>query len=91
MKAVFIGDELTATGFRLTGIATLTPTDGAEAAREAVGRSELVIVTAEHAGMLPPKDASLGEPLVAVVPDIRGRAMPPDLGRKLRRILGIES
>jgi vacuolar-type H+-ATPase subunit F/Vma7 len=94
---VFIGDELTAAGFRLTGIETLTPAP--EQMRETFAatrrRADPVILTAAFADLLPPEeleDALLAEaPIVVVVPDILARTSPPDLTRRLRATLGIES
>ena len=94
---VFIGDELTATGYRLAGAEVSTP-DPAEAAAvfaRACTDAALVIVTAEFARMIPPADldaATVGEaPIVAVVPDVLGRIVPPDPARRLRSTLGIET
>ena len=94
---VFIGDELTATGWRLAGadVSTPAPTEIAAAFARACVDAGLVIVTAEFAQMIPPADldaAVLAEtPIVAVVPDILGRTAPPDPARRLRRTLGIET
>ncbi len=94
---VFIGDELTATGYRLAGAEVATPPPAETAAVFARARAEarLVIVTAEYARMIPADDldaAIVAEtPIVAVVPDILGRTAPPDPARRLRRTLGIET
>lgn len=94
---IFIGDELTATGFRLTGIETMTPAPDAvaNALAEARRRAELVIMTAELARQMPPSEleaALLSEaPIITVIPDILHRASPPDLVRRIRGVLGIES
>lgn len=95
-KIVFIGDELTAAGFRLTGIETLVPP--AEAVRETLtaarARAEFVIITADCARHVP--TGELGEallaeaPIVAIIPDILARRSAPDLARGLRAILGID-
>lgn len=94
---IFIGDELTAAGFRLTGIETMTPTPDAvpNALAEARGRAGLIIMTAELARHVPPSElepALLSEaPAVAVIPDILSGTSPPDLARRIRGALGIES
>jgi vacuolar-type H+-ATPase subunit F/Vma7 len=94
---IFIGDELTATGFRLTGIETMTPAHDAvaKALAEARSRAGLVVMTAELARQLPPselEDALLSEaPTIAVIPDILSRASPPDLVSRIRGALGIDS
>lgn len=92
---VFLGDELSATGFRLTGIETATPqADEAEAAFDAAcARAALVVLTAGMAGQLGERLANRGDdgPVIAIVPDVLGRTAPPDLAGRLRRTLGIET
>ncbi len=93
--AIFIGDELTATGFRLTGLETLAPAapDVAAAFADSRRRAGLVIVTAECARHIPPDllEAALvaDEPTVAVIPDVLGRVEPASLARRMKSILGI--
>jgi vacuolar-type H+-ATPase subunit F/Vma7 len=93
MKVVFIGDELTAAGFRLTGIETYSPP--AERRTAAIGEAtqgaSFLVVVGEYAASVPTKDAAAAGPLVAVIPDIRGQFGPADLAGKLRRTLGIET
>jgi vacuolar-type H+-ATPase subunit F/Vma7 len=95
--AIFIGDELTATGFRLTGIETIVPApeDAGPVLKDARARAALVIMTAELAARVPAAElegAMLAEtPAFAIVPDVRFRVGVPDLARRLRRVLGIES
>jgi vacuolar-type H+-ATPase subunit F/Vma7 len=96
-QIIFIGDELTATGFRLTSIETVAPSP--EAARDALAqartRAQLVLLTADCARNIPAaelEDALLAEmPIVAIIPDILGKTPPPDLARRLRTVLGIDS
>jgi vacuolar-type H+-ATPase subunit F/Vma7 len=94
--AVFIGDELTAAGFRLTGITTVVPEPDAagEALRAARKQAALVIMTADLARRVPANEleaAQIAEvPMVAVIPDVLFRTAVPDLARRLRRALGIE-
>ena len=94
--AVFIGDEVSAAGFRLSGIDTLVPepADAGDALRAARKVTALVIMTAELARHVPPAElaaALIAEaPLFAVVPDVRGQTPAPDLAGKLRRVLGLE-
>lgn len=94
---VFIGDELTAAGFRLTGMTTMVPLKGHEqnALAEAKQHANVVILTAECAQQISPGEldqAILSEtPLVAVIPDIRESAPLLDLARRLRASLGIEA
>jgi len=95
--AVFIGDELTATGFRLTGVETLTPAPAAaaEAFVDSRRRASLVILTAETARLLPAETleaALLAErPPVSIIPDVLGRVEPAPLARRMKSVLGIES
>jgi vacuolar-type H+-ATPase subunit F/Vma7 len=87
-KVVFVGDEVTALGFRLAGVETRVPDDSelesvlAKAAEEA----SLVIVTAELAQRIrkAPKDAVL-----LVISSARGDVAPPDFALRARRELGI--
>jgi vacuolar-type H+-ATPase subunit F/Vma7 len=96
-KTIFIGDELSAAGFRLTGIETMvaSPDAAAAALEQARGRAGLVIMTADLARYVPALDleaALLAEaPTLAIIPDVRFRTSPPDLARRLRSVLGIEN
>jgi len=93
----FIGDELTACGYRLAGadVYVVEPADAAEAFRQAASESALVLMTPAHAAALPPGE--LGPalarlvPLTLVVDDLRQLQAPPDLEAELRRALGLES
>ena len=95
--AIFIGDELTAAGFRLTGMETITPSpkDAGTVLADARTRAALVIMTADIARHVPAAElemAMLAEtPTLTLVPDVRSRRDPPDIGRRLRRVLGIET
>jgi vacuolar-type H+-ATPase subunit F/Vma7 len=94
---IFIGDELSAAGFRLTGIETLVPEPGTAGAalQEARARAELVLITADLVRHVPQSEleaAMLAEkPTLAIIPDVLFRATPPDLARRLRSALGIET
>ncbi len=95
--AIFIGDELSASGFRLTGVETLVPKPGtvSSAFADARARGSLVVITADLARHIPAlqlEAAMLAEaPTLAIVPDVLFRAPPPDLIRRLRSVLGIET
>jgi vacuolar-type H+-ATPase subunit F/Vma7 len=97
LAALFLGDELSAAGFRLGGIDARTPPLGEEAAYFERAREEalFVLITAEVAARLPrallEHALNAGRPLVAVLPDVRGRLPPPDLAAALRRQLGMEA
>jgi len=95
--AIFIGDELTAAGFRLTGIETIMPKPEAVGAAFAAAaqRASLIVITAAAARQVPAADieaAMLAErPAVAIIPDALFQAAPPDLIGKLKAVLGIEA
>jgi vacuolar-type H+-ATPase subunit F/Vma7 len=94
---IFIGDEVTAQGFRLAGAETYVPSKDAVAATvaEALREAELVLITADAAARL---DADALEravreasPLVLVIPDAALRVMPPDPADAVEHVLGIAS
>ncbi len=95
--AIFIGDELSAAGFWLTGIETIVPGhDEVVAALQAARRrASLIIMTADAAQHVPPSEleaAMLAEaPTLAIIPDVLFRVPLPDLAGALRNALGIES
>jgi vacuolar-type H+-ATPase subunit F/Vma7 len=95
--AIFIGDELSAAGFRLIGIETVvtSPEAAGAALARARPRAELVIMTADFARQVPVPEleaASLSEiPALAIIPDVLFRVPPPDLAKRLRSVLGIET
>lgn len=93
---VFIGDEVTASGWRLIGVRAIA-VDGdavAQAFEAALDDAELLLVTAACAAELDGArlDAAVrhARPLVLVVPDAADRLAPPDLDRRVDRVLGIE-
>jgi len=94
---IFIGDELSASGFRLTGIVTLVPKPDAVGAafEEARSRASLVIITADVARHIPAAQLeaamSAEEPTITIIPDVLFRVPVPDLIGKLRSVLGIET
>lgn len=94
---IFIGDELSAAGFRLTGIETVVPgrNEVGAALQAAPLRASLIIMTANMAQHVPPADleaAMLAEaPTLSIVPDVLFRVPLPDLARRLRSTLGIET
>lgn len=96
-RLAFIGDELTAAGFRLAGASTHTPDkpQTSEVFARVSQECELLLMTAAYAQALPPDvlQAALreSEPLVLIVPDVLGAHRPPDLVREVDRALGIES
>lgn len=95
-QPVFIGDEVTAAGFRLAGLAIRVPEPGgAQAAlREAREHAPLVLITAAAAAELPAGElraaVSAAAPPTVVVGDVSGRRPAPDVGAEMRRELGME-
>ncbi len=94
---IFIGDEVSASAYRLGG-ARVRVTSADEVAADlawACREAELVLITAEFAARLPSdelvKTQSLLRPLVLVVPDVRGRTPLPDLSQWIRAQLGLEA
>ncbi len=97
MQAVaFIGDELSATGFRLAGAAVfiVPPSEAGEALETARAESELVLIAAAHARTVSADllDEALRSvrPVTVVVEDVLSRQPPPDLELEMRRALGVE-
>jgi len=91
----FMGDEVSATGFRLAGadVHVPLPEQTPDLFRRLLSESQLVIVTAEVAGWVPEdlfRRAAISErPPVLVIADVRGRLEPSDLAALLRRELGM--
>jgi vacuolar-type H+-ATPase subunit F/Vma7 len=94
---IFIGDEISASAYRLAGAEVRTPTSDELAAtiKRAFAESDLVLITAQYAQRLPADELAQMQaqlhPLVLVVPDVRERAPLPDYANQLRRQLGIEA
>lgn len=95
MVVIYIGDELTAAGFRLAGAQIRLPAAGEEAASlaQAQADAQLVLLSADVAARMPRE--SLGAalaaltPLTLVVPDLLGRQPVPDRAQRLRRRMGM--
>ncbi len=92
---VYIGDEVSACGYRLAGLATHVPAESSLAAdiEQVVGNAALVLISAEIAGRLPEdkREQLLAriQPPVVVVPDVRGNAQLTDMAIRLRKQLGV--
>ena len=93
---IFIGDAVTAAGYRLAGVRVQAPAPGAETAALAAARAEapLVLVSAAVALRI---DATAWRaactalaPLVLAVPDPQEQVALPDLAGRLRAQLGLE-
>ena len=95
-EVVFIGDELTATGFRLAGATVLVvpPEEAAAALRAAREGASLVLLAASHARVVcaAELDEALmsAHPLTILVDDLLERVAPPDMEQLMRRALGVE-
>lgn len=92
---VFIGDEVTAAGFRLAGLRVRTPQQGdLPAVLDWANRStSLIYITAEYAATLDDEQqhsllAQLYPPVV-IIPDIRSNTPVRDLAKQLRAQLGV--
>jgi vacuolar-type H+-ATPase subunit F/Vma7 len=92
---VFIGDEVTAAGFRLAGVRVRTPQDGElpGVLDWANSNTSLIYITAEYAAILDQDQQRLLfnqlDPPVVVIPDIRATTPVPDLATELRAQLGV--
>lgn len=93
---VFIGDEVTAAGYRMAGarVRVCDPANAEQELERALEGASLVLIGAKHAERVPSRRlrAALAavSPLVLVVGDVRGRAPMPDVGADVRRELGVE-
>ena len=92
---VFIGDEVSAAGFRLAGLRVHTPQADKvlQTLEQATREAPLVLIgarTAQHvpAGTLDRLLAGI-DPQVVIVPDVHGEAPMPDLASRIRIQLGV--
>ena len=92
---VFIGDEVTAAGFRLAGVETWPVETGAEEPqlRRATEVADLILVTTAFAarvseGLMRRLLAAV-RPLLVVVEDARGEMPLPDVAARLRKQVGV--
>ena len=93
----YLGDEVSAAGYRLAGARVCTPAAGEEAAALASARAQapLVLMSAVVAAAI--GDAALRvalmspSPLLLIVPDLHGEVPLPDLADRLRGQLGLEA
>lgn len=94
MTPIFIGDEVTAAGYRLAGLRTHSP--GADELPDvfhtACHETDLLLLTAEYARWLPAAELQQAlralSPLLLIVPDIRRRVPTRDLAIRIRTLLG---
>ncbi|MDP3702585.1 MAG: hypothetical protein Q8R72_16930 [Hylemonella sp.] len=94
---IYLGDEVSAAGYRLAGARVRTPRAGEETAAltRACAEAPLVLLSASVAGRIAGSvlGAALAAlaPLVLVVPDLQGQTPLPDLATRLRAQLGLEA
>jgi vacuolar-type H+-ATPase subunit F/Vma7 len=92
---VYIGDAVSAAGYRLAGLRVHVPnTDAIHTEIEQACRdAPLVLLGADIAAQLPVAELdrllSALTPAVVVVPDVRGQAALPELANRLRQQLGV--
>ena len=95
LVAEFIGDAVSAAGYRLCGVETRVADRGnaLKLINDACARAELVLVSSS---MLPYiRAAELDEllartqPAVLIVPDVRGLHAVPDIASRINRQLGL--
>lgn len=93
---VFIGDEVSAAGYRLAGVEVFSPDadDVAQAFTTACKTADAVFITAEFANHVP--QARLDRmveaitPLVMVVEDARGAVHAQTIEDRVKLVLGLE-
>lgn len=92
----YIGDEVSAAGFRLAGARVIVPGPGDEAAALAAAReaATLVLIAADVANRISPAELAFAQaavaPLTLIVQDLRQEMPMPDLATRLRVQLGLE-
>lgn len=97
MRAAFIGDEVTAAGLRLAGVAIHDEGQAhlGQLYQRLLADNEFVLITptaAEAIGMATVKqDLRRSEPLVAILPSVIDGQAPPDFIETVRAHLGIRS
>jgi vacuolar-type H+-ATPase subunit F/Vma7 len=95
--AVYLGDEVSAAGYRLAGAQVQVPAagDATGALTRACAQAPLVLLSAALVEQIDPATlraaSTATSPLVLVVPDPQGAAMIPDLAGRLRRELGLDA
>ncbi|MDQ2092191.1 V-type ATP synthase subunit F [Marimonas arenosa] len=95
-EILFIGDEVTAAGFRLAGVDTrvAAPGEAAELVTAEMPQRRVILLTTELGQALPKavmdRLQQSAEPVVVFLPDLPGRAGALDLEARVRRELGIE-
>lgn len=94
-RCVFIGEEVSAAGFRLAGVEVHVPaaTEVTELFRRLLGEAALILIDAGTSARLPPpllaRAVREQRPRVLVIADIRGLLEPVDMIGPLKRQLGL--
>jgi vacuolar-type H+-ATPase subunit F/Vma7 len=96
-RCVFVGDELSAAGYRLAGAECHSPTlpelPGLVRRLREDDALALLLITAEFAARLPQAELANAlaaqRPAMLVIRDIRGRMPPRDTTGSIRRQLGL--
>jgi vacuolar-type H+-ATPase subunit F/Vma7 len=92
---VYIGDTVSATGYRLAGLRVHVPPEdeALDVLEAACSEAPLVLLGSDLASRIPSQQLdellSRVAPAVVVVPDIRGQAPLPDMAHRLRKLLGV--
>lgn len=96
-QVVYLGDELSAAGFRLAGVAARLPPQGEEALwlQAAMRDAQVVLLGIRCAAAISPNvlEAALASrvPLVMVIPGFDGTPASGDPAVRVRRLLGVEA
>lgn len=94
--SIFLGDEVSAAGYRLAGVDARVPAPGEETAclENALAQARIVMIGARCARALPAAALEAAQallsPLVIVVPDWDGTQLASSPASKVRRVLGLD-
>jgi vacuolar-type H+-ATPase subunit F/Vma7 len=94
---IYVGDEVTAAGFRLAGVRAIVPDRGAEHEAFSLARAEgsLVMICASVAARIEADELRTAviaaEPPCVVLRDLNGDFARPDVAQRLRSQLGLEA
>lgn len=92
---LFIGDEVSATGYRLAGMDVRVPAPEEMLAvlQWALANAPLILLTAEYAARIPAAELTRAlisiRPPVLIVPDAAGRVPAPDYSLRFKQALGV--
>jgi len=97
MNILFIGDEISAAGFRLAGLDVFVPESGEEkyVLEKINENTDFIIITAQVAAAVPQPTMNhlmqMDKPLLLVITDMRNYLASPDLALSLRGQLGMKA